>query len=396
VKSRFVHRIVASALAMLALSQAGPAAEAGQGKVKVFILAGQSNMEGLGHVRTLDRLGDDPEHGPLLKKIKNDDGSWVVRDDVFVYFRNGKTVGPLSVGFGANKEFTGPELMFGMVMGDYFKDPVLLIKTAWGGKDLYCDFRPPSAGKLPYPVAPAKLKERGGEEAVGQFYRRMVAETRDCLDHMGKYFPQLQGKAHEIVGFVWFQGWNEMFPMEGCPFEQIMSEYPRNYVRMVQDLEKEFGLPSLPSVVGEMGVDGERARGRALDLRKAQAAIADQPELKGKVRFVRTAQYWDPKLWELEARRGAIEREQRKQLREKVAAEVKDKLEGKDAGKQREILDNALRQAVHNTVEYKAWQADWDKIASHWPCHYFGSGRTYALIGYGLGEAMKELLEQEK
>jgi hypothetical protein len=54
--------------------------------VKVFLLAGQSNMEGLGGIRTLDALGEHPTHGHLLKKIKNDDGSFVVRDDVFVYY----------------------------------------------------------------------------------------------------------------------------------------------------------------------------------------------------------------------------------------------------------------------------------------------------------------------
>ncbi len=54
------------------------------GPVKVFILAGQSNMEGHGGVKTLDRLGEYPTHGYLLKKIKRDDGSFVVRDDVFV------------------------------------------------------------------------------------------------------------------------------------------------------------------------------------------------------------------------------------------------------------------------------------------------------------------------
>ena len=384
-----------SALAAAAVLFGCPAwAADGNGKVKVFILAGQSNMEGYGHVRTLAHLGEDPEYGHLLKKIRNDDGSWATRDDVFVYFRGGKTVGPLSVGFGANKEFVGPELMFGVVMGDYFKDPVLLIKTAWGGKDLYFDFRPPSAGKLPYPIVPERLAQRGGEKAVGETYRKMVAETRDCLDNMGKYFPQLKGKEYEIAGFVWFQGWNEMFPTQGCPFDQVIAEYPSNYARMIQDLEKEFGLASLPSVVGEMGVDGDRARGKTLDLRKAQAAIPERPELKGKVRFVPTARYWDPKLDEMEAKRGAIEREQRGKLKESVAAEAKDKLAGKDTKQQREILDRALGQAVHDTPEYKAWQAEWDRIASHWECHYFGSGRTYCLIGHGLGEAMKELLSQ--
>ena len=52
--------------------------------LKVFILAGQSNMEGHAGVMTFDRLGEHPTHGYLLKKIKKEDGSFVVRDDVFV------------------------------------------------------------------------------------------------------------------------------------------------------------------------------------------------------------------------------------------------------------------------------------------------------------------------
>ena len=364
----------------------------GNGKVKVFILAGQSNMEGCAHTRTLGRLGEDPQHGPLLKKIRNDDGSWVVREDVFVYFRGGKRVGPLSVGFGADKQFVGPELMFGVTMGDVLKDPVLLIKTAWGGKDLHFDFRPPSAGKLPYGIDPAALSRRGGDKAVGECYRKTVTETRDCLDNMGKYFPQLKGKAYEIVGFVWFQGWNEMFASKGIPYEQIMKDYPVLYAKMIQDLEKEFGLARLPSVVGEMGIDGEAARGKALELRKAQAAIADRPELKGKVRFVRTAPYWDPKIEELQAKERAIQKRQREKLKEQVAAELKGKLEGKSPKEQKDAQNKAMDRAVRAAPEYKAWQAQWEAIASHWPCHYYGSGRTYCLIGYGLAEAIKEIL----
>jgi hypothetical protein len=43
-----------------------------KGPVKVFILAGQSNMEGHGGVKTLDRLGEHPTHGYLLKKQLKD------------------------------------------------------------------------------------------------------------------------------------------------------------------------------------------------------------------------------------------------------------------------------------------------------------------------------------
>jgi hypothetical protein len=52
--------------------------------LKVFILAGQSNMEGYGGLQTLDELGDHPTRGGLLKKIRKTDGSFVTRDDVFL------------------------------------------------------------------------------------------------------------------------------------------------------------------------------------------------------------------------------------------------------------------------------------------------------------------------
>jgi hypothetical protein len=61
-----------------------------KGPLKVFILAGQSNMEGLGVVSTLDRLGEHPTYGYLLKKIRKDDCSFVVRDDVFVSYQIAK------------------------------------------------------------------------------------------------------------------------------------------------------------------------------------------------------------------------------------------------------------------------------------------------------------------
>ena len=52
------------------------------------------------------------------------------------------TPGKLAPGFGARGSTIGPELGFGHVVGDAFDEPVLLIKTAWGGKSLQKDFRP--------------------------------------------------------------------------------------------------------------------------------------------------------------------------------------------------------------------------------------------------------------
>lgn len=59
--------LMASAV-MAQQAGAGKPLEKFKGPLKVFILAGQSNMEGHGGVQTLDRLGEHPTHGYLLKK----------------------------------------------------------------------------------------------------------------------------------------------------------------------------------------------------------------------------------------------------------------------------------------------------------------------------------------
>jgi hypothetical protein len=127
-----------------------------KGSIKVFIVAGQSNMEGHAGVQTLDRLGEHPTHGDLLKKIKKDDGSFVVRDDVFVSYKkeNEHIKRPLSVGMGAwGADWFGPELMFGIGMGDFYQEPVLLIKTCWGGHNLFGCFRRPVPASRPTRLA---------------------------------------------------------------------------------------------------------------------------------------------------------------------------------------------------------------------------------------------------
>jgi hypothetical protein len=51
----------------------------------------------------------------------------------------------LTGGLGATPEKIGPEFTFGIYMAKSTDAPTLLIKTAWGGKSLNTDFRPPSA-----------------------------------------------------------------------------------------------------------------------------------------------------------------------------------------------------------------------------------------------------------
>jgi hypothetical protein len=259
--------------------------------VKVFLLAGQSNMEGQGVVDmdhpdyynggkgTLLRVMKNSTDSKRYAHLKNKKGDWVVRDDAFIRFRNKQSVmaGGVSIGFtgyGSDKSrhHIGPELQIGHVLGDHFKEPVLLIKTAWGGKSLYKDFRPPSAG---------------GE--TGPYYKQMLDEVKEALAEMEKEFSGLKGRKPEWAGFVWFQGWNDMYDKDG------RAEYEDNLVHLIQDLRKEFKSPDLPVIVGELGNGGPKAGGNMLAIREAQKAATERKELKGNAKFVSTTDFARPK-----------------------------------------------------------------------------------------------------
>ena len=261
----------------------GPAKQGNApGPVKVFILAGQSNMEGQavvdldgknynGGKGTLKALMSDPKKAPLFKHLKNDKGEWTVREDVWVRYQREKQpllAGPLSIGFSiyGGKHHFGPELQFGHVVGDHVGSQVLLVKTAWGGKSLYKDFRPPSSG---------------GE--VGPYYKKMLAEVRLALDNLKTDFPGYKGQGYELAGFVWYQGWND-----GVDPKKAVPEYEQNLVNLINDVRKDLQAPKLPVVIGELTGPWVDAPGAWATLRKAQANAANRPEFKGNVLFVET------------------------------------------------------------------------------------------------------------
>ena len=133
--------------------------------LQVFILAGQSNMQGHAEVETFDYIGDDPATAPLLKEMRGAGGKPRVLDNVWIssigclgdaYADLTEKTGQLTAGFGAPENKIGPEFNFGIYMKKLLGEPILLIKTAWGGRSLHTDFRPPSAG--PYVPTPEEAK----------------------------------------------------------------------------------------------------------------------------------------------------------------------------------------------------------------------------------------------
>ena len=57
--------------------------------LKVFILAGQSNMEGHAKIETFDYIGDDPATAPLLQKMRGADGQPRVCEHVSISYFTG-------------------------------------------------------------------------------------------------------------------------------------------------------------------------------------------------------------------------------------------------------------------------------------------------------------------
>ena len=249
--------------------------------VRVFILAGQSNMEGQGFIKadpkrnegkgSLEYLARETATAARFRHLQDKEGRWMVRDDVWIDYLGRK--GRLTVGYGAKEDRIGPELGFGHIVGDAERGPVLLVKLAWGGKSLAKDFRPPSSG---------------GE--VGPYYKEVVSGTKSAIMAMGKSFPELAGKPHQLAGFGWHQGWNDRVN------QAFNDEYEKNMANFIRDIRKDLGAPSLPFVIAETGMTGpEEKHPRALSLMKAQAAVADYPEFKGNVAFVGTKAFWREK-----------------------------------------------------------------------------------------------------
>ena len=350
--------------------------------VKVFILAGQSNMEGHGQLRSLDRLGEHPDHGARLATLKAADGSWAVRDDVTIAWASrSPSHGPLTVGWGRSADEIGPELLFGTIMGEACDAPVLLIKTAWGGKDVYCDFRSPAAGEPGGHEASllAQQAADGQPREVGAYYRKMVSEINACLERIDEIVPGYAGQGYDLAGAAWFQGWNDYCQwhvrIDGRPVgEEIIESYPTTLAAMFTDLRHDLGAPDLPVVVGEMGVGGEEIAVRAVDegdhearaimaFRRAQAAAVAAMN-DDRIVFVPTAAYWDDRLESL--RRQADEHRRRKR-------------------------EQGIDDTEHNELPTPQLSEEYRTRGGHWYCHYNGSASNYSLVGLALAEALLSL-----
>jgi alpha-galactosidase len=385
--------------------------------LKVFILAGQSNMEGHARIETFDYISDDPATAPLLKMMRGADGKPAVAENAWISYltghhegnANGEGTGKLTAGYGARGSNPtqdggkiGPEFTFGLTMDAALDEPVLLIKTAWGGRSLNTQFRPPSAGPYVFNQDQLDQMQKRGKNIeeekaarakdTGRFYRFMIDHVKSVLADPKRVCPDYNpADGYEIAGFIWFQGFNDLvdsntYP-EGSDGIRDYSEYSRLMACFIRDVCKDLNAPKMPFVIGVLGVGGLDAKGNTIAFRKAMAATASLPEFKGNVAAVETAPFWSAELAAIDEKRGKV-----KQMAHML--KVKNKNGPNKDGSMDEAAQKEFLKKYEAELITPEEAAKWTRGASNAGYHYLGCAKTFALMGKAFAEANLEMMKQ--
>lgn len=186
-----------------------PLAASASSKYKVYILAGQSNMAGVGMNHELPQ-----EYLGVQENVK-------IYAEGTVDASKRCTWSSLSPGFGSASGCFGPELSFGKVMTSANpEDKILLIKCGWSGTNLQNDWRPPSAGGT-----------------TGVLYKNLVETVNNALAELDP------GIDYELSGMCWMQG-----ESDACSIYPAR-EYEDTLTAFINDVRKEFNAPALPFII---------------------------------------------------------------------------------------------------------------------------------------------------
>ena len=206
-------------------------------KAKVYLMAGQSNMQGHGAVGALASTSG----ADLAGK----------RDDVFIknIISNSRGLDGLAPGYGARSSSYGVELKMGNVLADVLAENVYLFKGAQGGTTLdnTAHWRP-----LAY----------GGE--AGNLYDQLITGFKAFIEEefVAKNID------YEIAGFIWFQGYNDTFGTETL--------YEDHLRHLLSSIRSDLALPELPVIITQIN-DNRGSAGNIV--MAAQAKVADEDPL---------------------------------------------------------------------------------------------------------------------
>lgn len=178
--------------------------------IKVFLLAGQSNMVGQAKQKDLPENLQQPQNDVLLLSNYKNKSSGLV---------------PLAPGSG--NQF-GPEVTFGRTMADALpKEKFAIIKFAVNGSNLYNHWKPTNDNR-------------------GAYYKRFQVVVQNGLDALEK-----AGHTPQIVGFLWTQGEADAMA------KRTTEQYQQDLTEFIADVRKRYGK-DLPFLFNRLST-GQRA-----------------------------------------------------------------------------------------------------------------------------------------
>ena len=197
-------------------------------KIKIFLLAGQSNMDGRAKASGLSDVDK-----ARLKKAQNN-------VTLYYNFGEGKPLDVTKVAdhtankFGEDYLF-GPEIFFGIEMSEKYPDhKIILIKRARGGMSLYGAWNPD------WTLEKATLiKEAKQPKLYSEF-----------VDYSRKVLSKLDKETYDLCGMLWVQGESDSGKKGGTKPRET---YEANLTKLISKVRSDFKHPKLPFLMFQVG-----------------------------------------------------------------------------------------------------------------------------------------------
>jgi Carbohydrate esterase, sialic acid-specific acetylesterase len=147
----------------------------------------------------------------------------------------------------------GPELVFGQALGKAGYSAASLIKVAYGGTTLYADWRSPLSGGT-----------------LGPLYAKLRTHIQSLKTDPASVHPSCTAQGCRWSAFIWFQGENDSQNVGGQAYEE-------NLKNLIADVRAEVHSPTLPVVIVQTGAWAQSLSfGKSVAAAQTAVVIADK------------------------------------------------------------------------------------------------------------------------
>jgi len=340
----------------------------------------------------------------------------------------GLASGPLATGYGARPTAFGPEYAFGIMMEKKLNQPILIIKTSWGGKSLHYDYRPPSAG--PYQPTANEKGQLERWKASKATWDKYISEggSAQVMAQMEKDMKSLESEKRKLQASL-----TKLPKEEQAPVQQKINEMNTKGKQMRESFIKPPGDMPSQAAAGFYWKEMTTFINKVLADPKAYHPEYDASagyEVAGGVWFQGFNDQFDPEYYGNYSRNMVhYIQDLRKEVKTPnmpfvigilgTAAFPEDALTNNVANAQREAAKNPA--LVGNTVAIESWplttpevalwrikreavranggdqgvydkaEKDWILHGSNQGYHYDGSGRFFIRLGDEIASAMLKM-----